>query len=162
MEQGQPNPTFRPDRPRTLYVMYNFLPAAKPRRSCWGCRVRTGSPLLRHYAVTSSLLNTMRNPYNKPSAKIVTVQGDHSCCSQPPVDTRTKVAFYYIGLTLKWNFCFMSTGGWEQREWSPCKALLKNCITDRSINILVHTKCKMSSWYTLEKTLSLISICDST
>ena len=34
------------------------------------------------------------------------VQGDHSRCSQPPVDTKPKVAFHYMGLILKQNFCF--------------------------------------------------------
>ena len=38
------------------------------------------------------------------------VQGDHSGSVKPPVDTKTKVAFYYIGLILKQNFCFEVNG----------------------------------------------------
>ena len=34
------------------------------------------------------------------------VQGDHSGCVKPPVDTKTKVAFKYMGLIPKRNFCF--------------------------------------------------------
>ena len=34
----------------------------------------------------------------------------HSRFSQPPVDTKTKVAIYYLGLVLKWNFYFNFNG----------------------------------------------------
>ena len=34
------------------------------------------------------------------------VQGVHSGCFKPSVDTKTKVAFLYMGLIPKWNFCF--------------------------------------------------------
>ena len=34
------------------------------------------------------------------------VQGDHSDCFKPPVNTKTNVAFYYMLLILKQNFCF--------------------------------------------------------
>ena len=34
------------------------------------------------------------------------LQGDHSGCAKPPVDIKTKVAFEYLGLILKRNFCF--------------------------------------------------------
>ena len=34
------------------------------------------------------------------------LQGDTSGCLKPPVDSTTKVAFQYMGLILKRNFCF--------------------------------------------------------
>ena len=34
------------------------------------------------------------------------IQGDHSGCSQPPVDIKTKVPFQYEAYLLKRNFCF--------------------------------------------------------
>ena len=47
----------------------------------------------------------------------VTLQGDHSGSSQPPVDMKTQVAFQYKPLTLNTAFALMSMGGWEQPEW---------------------------------------------
>ena len=38
------------------------------------------------------------------------IQGDHSGCSQPPIDIKTKVAFQYKPLILKHNFCFLVNG----------------------------------------------------
>ena len=35
---------------------------------------------------------------------VMHVLGDHSRCSQPPVDTKTMVAFLYMGLILNRNF----------------------------------------------------------
>ena len=57
----------------------------------------------------------------------IKVQGDHSACSKPPVDFKTKVPFWpgrdrpgHSG-----TLVFKSTGGFEQVEWSPCTVLLK-------------------------------------
>ena len=38
------------------------------------------------------------------------IQGDTSHWSRPPVDTKTTVVFYYMGLILKQNFCFDVNG----------------------------------------------------
>ena len=34
-------------------------------------------------------------------------------CVKPPVDTKKKVAFYYMGLILKRNFCFVVNGRFD-------------------------------------------------
>ena len=41
------------------------------------------------------------------------LQGDHSGCVKPPVDTETKVAFYNMGHILKRNFCCAVNGRFE-------------------------------------------------
>ena len=41
------------------------------------------------------------------------VQGDHSGCVKPPVNIKTKVVFYYIGLVLKHNFGFDVNGRFD-------------------------------------------------
>ena len=40
----------------------------------------------------------------------VYVQGDHSSCDKPHIDTKTNVAFYCKLLILKRNFCFDVNG----------------------------------------------------
>ena len=42
--------------------------------------------------------------------KVIRIQGNISRCSQPPVDTKTKVLFWYMGLILKQNYCFDDNG----------------------------------------------------
>ena len=56
---------------------------------------------------TSQNLNHYQNWAQKATRLVdLTVQGDHSGCAKPPVDIKTKVPFYYMGLILNWNFCF--------------------------------------------------------
>ena len=43
------------------------------------------------------------------------IQGDHSCCAKPPVDSKTKLRFSTWA-----SYYMMSTGGLAQPEWSPC------------------------------------------
>ena len=47
----------------------------------------------------------------------------HPCCSQPPVDIKTKILFQYEAHVLKRNFVLVSMGGLEQPEWSPCSVV---------------------------------------
>ena len=59
------------------------------------------------------------------------IQGDTSRCPKPPVDFKTKVPFW-PGLT--WpgqsrTFVLKSTGGFEQRDVSPC--------TVDSVNLII-------------------------
>ena len=56
------------------------------------------------------------------------IQGDHSPCSQPPVDTKTNVAFYYMGLILKRNFCFAVNGRYET-TWMGTLYLLRRMVS---------------------------------
>ena len=39
-----------------------------------------------------------------------TLQGDHSGCVKPPVDIKTNVAFQYMGIIQKQNYCFNVNG----------------------------------------------------
>ena len=41
------------------------------------------------------------------------IQGDHSGCDKPPVDFKTKVAFQYMGLIIKQNFCYEVNGRFD-------------------------------------------------
>ena len=61
-------------------------------------------------------LRTDEIPYN--------IQGDTSRWSKPPVDTKTKVMFYYMGLILNRTFVLKSTGGSPQPDVSPCTGLM--------------------------------------
>ena len=38
------------------------------------------------------------------------LQGDQAACSKPPVDTKAQVAFQYMSVILKRNFCFDGNG----------------------------------------------------
>ena len=52
--------------------------------------------------------------------RISDIQGDPAPCSKPPIDIDVKFVFEYKVLILKRIFKSMSTGGFEQAEWSPC------------------------------------------
>ena len=41
------------------------------------------------------------------------IQVDHSGCAKPPIDIKTIVIFYYMGLILKQNFCFGVSGRFD-------------------------------------------------
>ena len=49
----------------------------------------------------------------KNRSAILYLQGDHSGCVKPPIDTKTKVAFQYMVLILKRNFCFDVNGRFD-------------------------------------------------
>ena len=61
------------------------------------------------------------------------LHGDNSGCVKPQVDSKTKVAFKYMGLILKGTCVLMSTGGLTQPEWSPCATNPKNVCFKGSI-----------------------------
>ena len=48
--------------------------------------------------------------YHPSGRQTYTGPGDHSGCDKPPVDSKTKLRFSYIGLILKCNFCFGVNG----------------------------------------------------
>ena len=86
--------------------------------------------------------------YSQALDEVWTYRVDHSCCSQSPIDIKTKVPFWPA---LTWpgqniTFVLMSTGGLDQHDVSPCTWIPIMHSTDYALQMHAHVRTSSRAW----------------